>query len=275
MSDNKIDKIRDWLTNNKIFFETIGAITLSIMALLVSLGALSVMVYQAQQVEIENQPEFLFSVETYPSSEVVIIKNDLPLNFPQDYLIIKNNGKAFKNMVIEYAIIGTCLYSSYDENKNVTNIKLIEIPLDKSTYSNIPIDYQGKIKIPQLFANDLRNPSEIFNLIKKSFNKYLEQKGDETYAFTPSRFLSVTYDDIYEKSHTKFYFITDDGISSQITKEDYENRLKDFNFTETPEHRSYLLLIPQLESNATDTSPLNDMIFEPWYKLMKKKFDQT
>lgn len=82
----RIEKFREWLERNKIFFDTLGILLLSGMAVLVSLAVLNITSYQTQLMEKEHYPFFN-----------VLITPDYDIRFPddenpKDYLTIENLG---------------------------------------------------------------------------------------------------------------------------------------------------------------------------------------
>jgi len=268
----KIVELREWLNKNKIFFETVGTIALSIMAIIVSIGALLISFHQSDLVEIENQPEFLFDIGSNPYGLTITGYNTTE-NFSQDQLIIKNIGKPFKKLKMDYTTIFAFDYESKDD-QNITEIKFIKIPIDRVIDEYPTVDTEGNIRIAQILLKDGNN-STIYEKTMNLFQDYIRQKGDKFHIVFPIRLLKITYDDIYGKSHTKYYFISDDGGSTQVSIEEYESVLEKFEFSELPTHFVYLYLLPQIMSKSNQTDIYNSTFFDPWYQAIKKNFKES
>lgn len=270
---DKIPNFRRWLKRNRIFFDTFGTIALSSMAIIVSIGAFSISAYQATQAENENQPIFLFSGESVPYKTFSSFDNELT-NYSYDYLVIKNEGKPFSNLNVEYSIISDIEYSSFDEKQQKVVNKNFQVPLAHYREDNAQIDSDGYVRIPQIFAADYLMSLK-YDLFLNSFQNYIQQKGDMLLYIDLIRYLKIEYTDIYGKPHTKHYIISGKGDTIQISKDDYEKRMSQLNFSEIPTDISNYYLLSNIRRGGTQTENFNNTILEPWHSAFKKKFAES
>jgi len=88
---DKSKPFRDWLGSNKVFFETIAATLLSVMAVIVSLVQTKMVTRQTDLLALQTR---LAEAQALPQFELVIDQrfNDLTSKFDDDYLIVTNRG---------------------------------------------------------------------------------------------------------------------------------------------------------------------------------------
>lgn len=261
---------RRWLKRNRVFFDTFGAIALSLMAIFVSIGAFwvssSQASYHANQVELENQPEFMFTVENDTYGLVRSFDPHLS-NFSQDYLVIKNKGKPFKNLSVEYsAIAGTYFWSS----KNTTSMKYTLVPINHYVNEKIDYDSNGNVRIIHVLSRNYGN-AEIFERTFNSFQSFVNEKGDKIFVLAITRYLKIEFDDIYGKPHENYYIISDRGENTQITKKEYDFFISQVDFLDTPSDIDFQYQLPLIRSEKVQSDFFNKTFFEPWYHAIKKK----
>lgn len=90
------DKKRDWLEKNKIFFETITAVFLAIMAIVVSFEANQIASYQTKIMKAEQSPILHFKVDE--------IYDPTTSNYTRDELIISNVGSPLSEFKYDHVV---------------------------------------------------------------------------------------------------------------------------------------------------------------------------
>lgn len=279
----KIDHWRGWLENNKIFFETIGFISISIMAVLVSFGSGLIISDQVHWMELENQPEFIFNIENSPinyTSTDLISGNSKVINYSRPDLVITNLKEPYINLSLEYVIFGSFLYGTENEKGRVSSY--ITIPIDRMIYDYVGVDSQGKAHVP-LSMDDSSKNSEVFNKIMTLFNRYIVENGDFLSDVVLSKYFKITYQDINGKNHSKYYIANSDDNFVQISKEVYENKLNEYVFPELSDTDFPLVYLIQHLGVGNQSDVQSDLynsnlylrynqVFEPWYQAIKKRF---
>jgi hypothetical protein len=251
------------LEKNKIFFETIGVISLSIIAITVSIGAVLISAYQTSQIELENQPNFLFTMEDSTYNLPPLLHDD-SMNISRYNLVIKNVGKPYKKLDLEYLVIAYVQYYSFDKTQNKKIVKRFYIPLQYER--NTPrIDPDGNMRKTQVNSLDY--------LSFYPFRNYINSKGDDLSMITLSRYVKIQYTDIYDKTHTKYFYIYNEGGASELSKEYYENDASRVSFYDDVLLGDVSYIFNQPEGIQEEN--INETFFEPWYKTLKTKFDEA
>src|SRR5919108_6641078 len=86
---SRIDFTRNWLDRNKVFFETIGALLLSVMAVVVSIKANQIAEFEAVLAKAELLPTLHFDVDLRKEPETG--------HWAFDELVISNIGRPLRS----------------------------------------------------------------------------------------------------------------------------------------------------------------------------------
>ena len=204
-SNNKIEILRDWLNNNKIFFETIVAVILAIMAIALTIMSINVSIktneiafYETEIIKMENQPIFEFKVTYYYDI------NDFNYPVVHEKLIINNVGKPLKEFNCEKMIF---LKITYWENNYP---KPAFIPIDYY----FPVRSKGNLTGELITFQDSYGPYEktgnVFKVLQaeKNLSEYVNRlNANDSVNIDILRFIKVEYTDIFGIIHDEIYLV--------------------------------------------------------------------
>lgn len=210
--NGKLDTIRKWLENNRIFFEIIVALSLTSMSIIVSINANQIAGYQNELIKEENQPIFVFN----------LTRNDNGSLDVGERIDISNIGRPAYNFKAEpYIFFDIHLYNESDYNSekkayvpvtsyygySVETGSPVELLLSFNKYYFRPINgtnYTGNYAVFYHINEDFRNYSQT----QKYFG-YIELK----------RYFHITYSDVYGETHDEIYYV-DGGTSFKLEEKD-------------------------------------------------------
>jgi hypothetical protein len=220
---NSIRACRDWLNRNQVFFQTIAAVLLSIMAIFVTLQTNQIVSYQTKLMEAEQVPHLDFNLDmVYNSSE-----NE----FCRDQLTISNSGSPLREFSVSSYVL---LVLSYF---NRTERSFVDVPISilryytTFTYTNNP---SGELAI--LTNYDI---SEVnYWLANQTVNGFFDIAQEKDYLTSASiyRYFLVTYRDNMEKRHYEQYVVMSDGSFRKISEDSFDeirhNYLRNLEYRE-------------------------------------------
>jgi len=253
---NKVNIIRSWLNNNKIFFETIVAlllavmaITLTIMSINVSEKANEIAFYETEITKMENQPIFRFMLD----SNFIYLDNDIVP--AKEQLIVSNIGKALKEIDCRSIIF---LKITYWKNESLPEYALI--PINDYYFTEFhTTNLTGELIYFQshLYYNrETGNRLEIHKA-NNNFSEFAIKQNDNSGSIEILRFINVEYIDIFNNFHEEIYFVHPIYGSHKLNEEE-KNTVRDyytsFEYTNT--------------FNILNLPP--DIIYEKWLKNIKK-----
>lgn len=196
---SRCGKCKEWLLRNKIFFETITASLLSLMAIIVMVAQLYQTHTQTELIYLQAQasremalPQFVLNVK---------ITKDLKSSyFDEDYLVVTNKGGMVSNLKGNTYIF--------------FRVDLRPKPGLKGTRKNlmVPINgyYQSVIYSPNgegvmLTFSGGKNNRKLVKLLG-NFVAMARENGWYGYV-SLVRLVSLTYQDIFKEKHRSFYFV--------------------------------------------------------------------
>jgi hypothetical protein len=226
---DSIRACRDWLNRNQVFFQTIAAVLLSIMAIFVTLQTNQIVSYQTKLMEAEQVPHLDFNLEmVYNSSE-----NE----FCRDQLTISNSGSPLREFSVVSYVLLVLSYANYTERS------FVEVPISMygyyttsaSTYTNNP---SGELAIltnynisevnywlANLVGGKYLNRSEVnYWLANQTVNGFFDIAQEKYYFSYASiyRYFFVTYRDKMEKLHYEHYVVRSDGSFRKISEDSFD-----------------------------------------------------
>jgi len=188
MKNTYINRTREFLKRNKIFFEIFSSILLSAMALTVSISSYQTTVRQAENEELLNMPLIKIPSEQFSWKGV----ND------SEKLTIENVGGYAYNFTTNKKVFLLCKYSPL----NGGTPKQIYLPINDILDTSSPANnYTGIIEYYYTFCN-----MDFFhNLYKQSID--IKEAYIEIYLL---KYVTVTYNDFKEQLHEDLFII--DGV---------------------------------------------------------------
>lgn len=206
--NNRIDILRNWLNNNKIFFETIVAIFLAIMAITLTIVSINVSIktneiayHETEIIKMENQPIFNFKV-TYDYTYIDEFDYSVPVD---EKLIINNVGKPLKEFSYEKMIF---LKIRYWENGTYPKPAFIPIyyyfpGISTGNLINELVTFRG----PYAYTNNTGNHLKILQA-EKSLSEYVRRlDANNSASIYIFRYIKIEYTDIFENIHEEIYFV--------------------------------------------------------------------
>jgi len=271
---------RNYLTRNKIVFETIVAVLLSIMAITISYGAHQALLYQTQIMEQqnyimeqENQPEFSFIFEKRIDPPSYYLEQ---LNKEEDYtrirsndgdlvdgqLVIKNTGKPFGEIrYVRYSIFADITYDCEHDMQS----KFVRIPIEDFSPEDIVTDSNGDTAIP-CFWGDGNITSQKFSKVIENYAQYAESQGDYVLKVKIMRYIIINYKDILGNEHTKYYYIIFNG-NRQLSNEEYERNIKTMKDTTYAIYPEQILFFYSVDNETWQDISHNEY-YEELYQAM-------
>lgn len=181
-------KIRSFLEQNKIFFETIAAISLTVMSVVVSIKSNKIASEQNTLTELSLQP--YFDVYCYRTEF-----DSLSFAYKQEYVDIKNNAGKVSNVETHITSFIRCYY-----NREVNYYGMLIIPIDGLYYDTYCEDVDVLIR-HQLFFES-KDVVRFLDSIVRVFDKY-----NTNVSSYPESFLMIEYVDFKQQNREQLYQI--------------------------------------------------------------------
>ncbi|KAF0106521.1 MAG: hypothetical protein FD146_2529 [Anaerolineaceae bacterium] len=190
-----IKKSRFFLAENKIFFETIAAFSLTLMAVIISWVQLGIAQKQIDLLELQTQIE-----RQQASPQFVVIArqywNDEKTFAADDKILIYNQGNIAYNIDVDTAVFFKLTYISQAEYKEVL------VPING--YYTIHLrtgDATGLVMTLESDSNNLKRWQ-----IQDELGELAKNNG-VTINLEVQRYLKLTYRDTFDVEHTQYYFV--------------------------------------------------------------------
>ncbi len=248
---------------DKTFIVAVVGVIVAIVTLLVAINSYYLNAQQTQITELENQPNFLFTIDYYNASNPSEQNNNSALDTGQD-LIITNDGKSFTNFTAEsICFMGVIYYNS-------SFTKYVFIPIQYYILAEPTTSPNGEFNAWYFTGMGSGNLLQ-FDDIGIGFVKYAQHHGADVYGWGLSQFVKVDYDDIYNTPREEDFYIQNSfpqPIGIPLSKDDWNeiNQLysnKNFYVNVMPTFtgsRQRALLF----DNSWRYSDINQTIFYPW-----------
>jgi hypothetical protein len=196
---NVIDKVREWLKHNKIFFETLVIVLVSIMAVAISWGAYQTTVYQSQIMEKQNMP--IFNIELQPKWV------DYHSEFgPTDSISIENLGEPITEFQFESLVMIN--FTNLLNNKNfyiTLPMYYTVIPDDQSTYKWHSVGGIGVYKAVSSIIDNLTTYSQQYFISPK---------------VNLERYFKINYRDKLGIQRANYYYLDQNEGERQLSYEE-------------------------------------------------------
>lgn len=188
----RIDKIRVWLKNNKIFFEIFAAVVLPTMAIFVSWEANQIVANQTEIMKSERLPVLYLNVAQ--------IYDPNTKNYTQDELSIYNVGGPLSEFNFKEAVFFKIAYGRPPGEMKTALVPLI------GYYSTGFVTNNPTGELAQLVNYEVTEGNN-YKAVHTSwaFSDFASKKNALGFADI-ARYVKVTYKDVFGETHNEFYF---------------------------------------------------------------------
>jgi hypothetical protein len=205
-SRSRLNRARGWLRFNKIFFETIAAALLSMMAVLVSVAQLRTAAKQTDLSEIQTR---IAQAQAAPRFEIGFhqIKNEATDMFETNRLVIDNRGGGLRNFAAESAS-----FADVDVATSRNEVGKLEISLgDYLDTQFVSAAGTGTLTTISGYLNN-----KLFNDFSRQLRTTAEARKWD-YALVNTRlYVKLHYIDMLDQTHIDYYRISLVGGASLL-----------------------------------------------------------
>lgn len=195
-----IERLRIWLEKYKVFFETITALLLAAMAIMVSIAQFRMMEKQ-NEISIANGiPQILATIS---------FEKDRQGNYSDEWQVVENEGGVIKQARTFEAMFIKVAYSS----SRPARIQTLNIPLS-GYYNTEFLTGRGKGTIAKSWG---KGSNKKFNDFSNEF-KPLMANNNEILLVSLVRMLKILYLDIFGQQRTEYLVVDPLGGSSTVSK---------------------------------------------------------
>lgn len=237
--EKKNCRFKKHLKDNKIFFETITSLLLSVMAIVVSVVSVSMQKeaneLQEKQVllaEQQNMPVFNVSYKYYES----YVENDISYPDGQEINIINNGGNILNGYLSAKTQIEVVIY---DEN-NQKGIIVIE---DLGGYPKKYSYYDSETKRFTIKRDSIIKTYELCRFINNQLNNKYEE-----YSFIAfyKDYINLQYTDFQNVFHNNWYDLSEERLTPKTTMDNKPFVHLSF------ENSTYLEILSEIEKGVDD-----------------------
>lgn len=194
--------LRKWLKRNKIFFEVVVTIALTIMAIYVSNTANQIASYQNELIKNENQPIFVFNMSVDEHKKLNYSENNI-----SESIEIENIGKPAYNFSAKSYIF----FDIKLKDRNSGEMKNVIIPITSfyngGEYRGSPTGYMRTFYHYSL-KNGIDNYSKRDEVVEKiNYDLYSYSKGEVFADVDLKRYVLINYYDVYGENHDDLYSV--------------------------------------------------------------------
>lgn len=216
--NKKVDKIRVFLESNKIFFETILAVLLAIMAITLTMNSNEIASHEIELKKMENQPLLKFNVDLSEFDSE---------NYRKDQLKISNIGTPPIDFKIDDMIFLNIVYENEDGKFERALIPIngyygISFPSGNLT-GNL-INFQGQ----RFYDENYGNYKQII-IADDEFKDFSIKKNSTGHIYI-MRFVKFEYKDIFENIHEEIYYVDPIGFGTHKLTKNEEKIISDYYY---------------------------------------------
>jgi hypothetical protein len=188
-------RFRNWLTVNKIYFETVTVALLSVMAILVSVSANAIQRYQITVLKAQSIPVLLFKVD--------LIRDPVSGVYYRDALKISNIGGPVSEFKAEPRVRISVRYGGINKSLKSATIPLLGY-YDTQFVTGEPKDLLAILE--NASVNEGNNTRATTML--REFEKVAKKEGPFEFVLTElQRYVQVSYKDLWDDQHGSLYEI--------------------------------------------------------------------
>lgn len=199
---------RGWLERNKVFFETLAAVALAFMAIVVALKSNQITQTQTevmkQQTELMRNQSEIMRIENLPRlhAQLEFRYNDDITRLVHDRLIISNIGSPLEEFSVTDKVF---LEVEYGEKESGEMIKVL-VPVNSyygvTVPTKMPTGEQATLFNGDILEGNWNRLSEI----RRDFLD-LAKKQDAYGSVQIRRYIRLGYKDVFGTNHTDFYLV--------------------------------------------------------------------
>lgn len=230
MSNNNGSKIKGFLEDNKIYFETIVTVLLSIMAILVTITSGIISYFQLKEYRIQSQvqisqsnPEFIMrngsAEEEFIFENIGGIVSDLEVYMTDDiYLWVHKNNEEYNNLINinmngRFSICEQTLSKNGNQEVRIKPVhnRIILSSFKEKIIKNIGVEEEKCV---------LNFPIEAYN-VRISYNNYSNEKVVEDYFIFNGKLMKDSQTEYFHKFRTStinydYYYDNEEEIINII-----------------------------------------------------------
>lgn len=200
--------MKQWLKENKIYFEIFGITSLSIMAIIVSCESNRITNNQIQVTKMESQPFIEFQRELKYDA-IRGVRTD-------DEIMISNKGGPLREFSSIYI---TFLKVEHEEFGNISMRKRIVSYIPLSEYYNTTMKTFESVGTLEL----LTNPKNFRKLSEFYMQLSVDTRAKNIYIYSAlESYFRINYIDIYGETKIEYYMVGEWGAKIKLQKKDAE-----------------------------------------------------
>lgn len=233
---NWLRGICKWLTNNKVFFESL-AVLLSLVAIVIAF----------QSYQLVDQQIIVGKSEHQPSFDIIarLIYDPTKNQYTKDYISISNQGTYTPDMKVNFM---TFINIQYQDSKG--NLQVLSLPM--IDYYTVIQPYDNPNLVAKISNDDKEeNWLNLSNTIKGFTNDTSTRNGTITFT-NIARYVRIEYQDIYGSSHVNYYSVDENG-KRDLSNYDGDKLMND-NINVDPHN---ILIYPYINSETLYNHWLN------------------
>src|SRR6266478_1684949 len=204
-----MQKLRDWLSANKILFETIAAFILSAMAIIVSIAQTATSFRQTQLSALQTQ---IAEAQALPQFEVAIHQklNDATNKYDDDQLVISNRGGPVHDFLASSAYFIKVTVGSAG-----AKVLMIEVPIgDYFTASFVSVASTGQLVT--MIGN--HNNAAVADL-SRTLREVAHAKGLVFADLGEHLIVRLLYRDLLDRQHDDYYEVQPVSGGTRVTND--------------------------------------------------------
>lgn len=189
-------KMKNCLTRNKIYFETIAASFLALMSVIISINTICLTKRQLALDKLKEQPNFVFKKES------------------KDWYLINNNNKPANNIDIEIKELAAIRF------EYIKNYKVIYIPIIKMKAESEVWLFNGFKTSRVASIQVLDNENDIIFIKREVQNWEHEFKDINIKDIFSNKVIRISYTDVFGEENIK-YFLYDGYFQPSIISNEF------------------------------------------------------
>jgi hypothetical protein len=207
-TNNNMEKLRNFLTVNKIFFDTLTTFALASMAVIVAFAQWTVMNQQAQYQEQQTTMQHTQALPKF------VIETDQLWNEDKTFretekLMVYNYGNSAYNVHVNNVVFLDATLTHQGE----TQKRRIAIA-DYYTFTDITNNPTGLVSSSSVTGNN----SAFYNLEQHLLEPMNTMDAKGLMSINLARYVSITYTDVFNETHTEYYRVNDVIPADSIDK---------------------------------------------------------
>lgn len=191
--------MKAWLERNKILFETVAAVMLSVMAIFISWQQFKVAEMQTRIAERQVLPQFVIVSRQVKSS----VESQM---YDEDILSVENKGAVVSSFSVKPAVLFNFVITTYgDADNKFKQNKLDREVFVQDYYFGVGLSPTGQGLLATVKGGTKKNHSKAVQL-ENDLEEYCRSKGWYS-KVDIKRFVNISYVDLLGREHNEYYFV--------------------------------------------------------------------